>query len=85
MVIRVVLAADDPDVGATTISTTIEVNLSDPRWPAWLVDAITFQAQEGARRLRDQVVEQQAIQGHGFGADEFIPLAAVVPAAEAGR
>jgi hypothetical protein len=87
MVIRVVLAADDPEVGATTISTTIEVNISDPRWPAWLVDAVTFQAQEGARRLRDQVVEQQAIQGRGcgFGADEFIPLAAVVPAAEAGR
>jgi hypothetical protein len=85
MVIRVVLAADDPQVGATTISTTIEVNIRDPRWPAWLVDAITFQAQEGARRLRDQVVEQQAIQGGGFSADEFIPLAAVVPAAEAGR
>jgi hypothetical protein len=85
MVIRVVLAADDPEVGATTISTTIEVNIGDPRWPAWLVDAIALQAQEGARRLRDQVVEQQAIQGRGFGSDDFIPLAAVVPAAEAGR
>ena len=85
MVIRVMLAADDPESGATTIATTIEVNVDDPRWPAWLVDAVTFQAQEGARRLRDQLVEQQAIQGRGFGADEFIPLAAVVPAAQAGR
>src|SRR5207247_11346852 len=48
MVIQVLLVADDPDGAATTVSTTIEINITDPRWPAWLVDAITFQAQEGA-------------------------------------
>ncbi len=58
----------------------VEVNTADPRWPAWLVDAVTFQAQEGARKLRDQMIEQQAIAG-----DRFVPLAAVVPAAEVGR
>ena len=33
-----------------------------------------------ARTLRDQLIEQRAIAGDGF-----VPLAAVVPAAEAGR
>src|SRR5438132_2628247 len=80
MVIQVLLVADGPDGAATSVSTTIEINTTDPRWPAWLVDAITFQAQEGARRLRDQLIEQQAIAGDGF-----VPLAAVVPAAQAGR
>jgi uncharacterized alpha-E superfamily protein len=80
MVIQVLLVAEGPDAGTTTVSTTIEVNTADPRWPAWLVDAVTFQAQEGARKLRDQMIEQHAIAG-----DRFVPLAAVVPAAEAGR
>jgi uncharacterized alpha-E superfamily protein len=77
MVIEVQLAADGPDAATTTVSTTIEVNTTDPRWPAWLVDAVTFQAQEAARRLRDQMIEQRAIAGDGF-----VPLAAVVPIAE---
>ena len=80
MVIQVLLVADGPDGAATTVSTTIELNTTDPRWPVWLVDAITFQAQEGARRLRDQLIEQ-----HAIGGDGFVPLAAVVPAAGAGR
>ena len=80
MVIKLLLAADGPDAASTTVSTTIEVNTNDPRWPTWLVDAITFQAQEGARRLRNQLIEQHAIAGDGF-----VPLAAVVPAAGAGR
>src|SRR5690349_16627097 len=37
MVIEVRLAADGPDAATTTVSTTIEVNTTDPRWPAWLV------------------------------------------------
>ena len=80
MMIKVLLVADGPDAGTTTVSTTVEVNTSDPRWPAWLVDGITFQAQEAARTLRDQLIEQHTIVGDGF-----VPLAAVVPAAEAGR
>ena len=80
MVVRVVLSAEGPDAATTTVSTTIEVNTNDPRWPTWLVDALTFQAQEGARRLRDQLIGQQAIAGDGF-----VPLAAVVRAAGAGR
>ena len=80
MVIQVTLVADGPDAGTTTVSTTIELGTADPRWPTWLVDAVTFQAQEGARRLRDQLVTQQAITGDGF-----VPLAAFVPTAEVGR
>jgi uncharacterized alpha-E superfamily protein len=80
MVIQVLLVADGPDAATTTVSTTIQLATADPRWPAWLVDTVTLQAQEGARRLRDQLVEQKAITGDGF-----VPLAAVVPAAEVGR
>jgi len=79
MVIQLLLVAEGSDAATTTVTTTIEVNITDPRWPAWLVDAITSQAREGARRLRDQLVEQAALPGDGF-----VPLAAVVPAAEAG-
>jgi hypothetical protein len=80
MVIQLLLAADGPDVTATTVSTTIEVNTADPRWPTWLVDAITFQAEEAARRLRDRMIPQLSL-----GGDGSVPLAAVVPAAEGGR
>jgi hypothetical protein len=80
MVIQVLVVADDPDAGSSTISSTIEVNTTDPRWPAWFVDAITHQAQENARRLRDQLVVQQAESGDGY-----VPLAAAVPTAAAGR
>jgi hypothetical protein len=84
MVIQVVLVADDPQGGSTSVSTTVEVNTADPRWPTWLLDGITFQAQEGARRLRDQLMAQPAIMENGRG-DGFVPLAAVVPAVESGR
>ncbi|HLY38575.1 MAG TPA: hypothetical protein VKU61_11100 [Candidatus Binatia bacterium] len=80
MVIQLLVAAEGPDAAGTTVSTTIEVNTTDPRWPTWLVDAVTFRAQEAARRLRDQLIEQRAI-----ASDDFVPLATVVPAAEAGR
>jgi hypothetical protein len=80
MLVRMLLAAEGPDTATTMVSSSIVVNTTDPRWPAWLVDAITYQAEEGARRLRDQLIAEQAIPGDGF-----VPLAAVVPAAEAGR
>ena len=80
MVIQVLLVAESPDAKTTTVSTTIEVNTADPRWPTWLLDAVTFRAQEAARRLRDQLIEQRAI-----ASDDFVPLATLVPAAEAGR
>jgi len=83
--IQLVLVADDPETGPTTVSTTLEVNTADPRWPTWLVDGITFQAQEGARRLREQLSAQPAIQASSAAATGFVPLAAVVPAAGSGR
>ena len=85
MVIQVVLVAEDPETGSTTVSTTLDVNTADPRWPAWLVDGVTFQAQEGARRLREHMMAQPAIQAQGLGGDGFVPLAAVVPVAGSGR
>ncbi len=80
MTVQMVLVADGPDTVTTTVSTTIEVNITDPRWPAWLVDAVTYRAQEAARQLRDQMIEQRAITGDGF-----VPLAKIVPAVQAGR
>lgn len=80
MVIQVLLVADGPDAGTTTVSRTIEVNTTDPRWPAWLVDSVTHQAQEAARRLRDRVIEQQTT-----ASESFVSLASVVPADAAGR
>jgi hypothetical protein len=69
------VAGDDADI---TISTEIQLDTGDPRWPARLVDTITIQAQEGARALRDQLFTQQALPSDGF-----VPLAAVVLAAHA--
>jgi hypothetical protein len=83
VVIQVLLVADDP--GQTTVSTSITVDAADPRWPTWLVDTVTDQAEEGARRLRDELVGQQAIHGSGALRDGFVPLAAVVPALLPGR
>jgi hypothetical protein len=80
MVIQVLLVAEDSEAGETSVTTSFAVDTADPRWPAWLVGTIASQAEEGARRLRDQLVVQQAIPGDGF-----VPLACVVPAAEIGR
>jgi hypothetical protein len=80
MVIRVLLDADGPDAATAAVSTTVEINATDPRWPAWFVEAVAFQAEEAARRLRDEILAQQAITDDGPA-----PLAAVAPAAGAGR
>ena len=76
MVIQLLLSAGDTDAEQIAVSTTIEVNTRDPRWPAQFVDAVTYRAEEGARRLREQLVDQRALPGGGF-----VPLAAVVPVA----
>jgi hypothetical protein len=90
MVIQLLLATDDPAGHEMTVSTRVEVNTADPRWPAWLVEAVTFQAQASARRLRDDLIAQQAIRSDGAAGDDgvdahVVPLTAVVPAAQAGR
>lgn len=77
MVIQLNLVAGD-DAGGITVSTEIQLDTRDPRWPARLVDTVAIQAQEGARALRDQLFSQQALPSDGF-----VPLAAVVPAADA--
>jgi hypothetical protein len=84
MVIEVLLVADDEGAGTTSVSTTIAVDTGDPRWPARIVDAVTLQAQEGARRLRDQLAAERAIPAD-LTAAAFVPLAVVVPVADHGR
>ena len=89
MVIRLLLATDDLIGRETTVSTSIEVNTADPRWPAWFVEAVTFQAQESARHLRDDLLAQQTMQDGTPGGDDadghVASLAAIVPAAWVGR
>jgi hypothetical protein len=84
MIIEVLLVADDHTAGTTTVSTSIAVNTTDPRWRARIVDEVTLQAQEGARRLRDQLAAERAIPTDLAEAG-FMPLAALVPVAEARR
>jgi len=80
VVISIQLVAGDLTDQQISVSTTIQIPTGDAHWQTWLVDCVTTQAQEGARRLRDQLVAQQALPGIGF-----VPLAAVVPSADAGR
>jgi hypothetical protein len=75
------LVVDDPDGGSTTVSTTLDVNVTDPRWTARLVDEVTIRAQDGARHLREYLAAQPAIQAASEAQSTFVPLAAVVPAA----
>ncbi len=84
VVIRIELAADDVASEHITVSTALRIDTGDPRWPTWLVEYVTIQAEEGARRLREQLIAQQAT-GIEAPATRFIPLAAVVPAAQPGR
>ena len=72
--------ASGPVRARVTVSTTLEIDLDDPRWQAWLVDSVAGQAKEGARQLRDELIAQQGLPVTGF-----VPLCAVLPAAGAGR
>jgi hypothetical protein len=85
VVIEVLLVAEDDEAGTTSVSTTLAVNTADPRWPARIVDAVTLRAQEGARQLRDQLAAERAIPMDVSADAAFVPLAALVPIAEAGR
>jgi hypothetical protein len=55
MLIQVVLIARSGAADMTSVSTTVEVDRADPRWPGSLVDTVTAQAHEGACRLREQL------------------------------
>ncbi len=81
MKISILLSAGDTDADdGISVSTTLEIDLDDPRWQAWLVDSVAGQAKEGARQLRDEIIMQQGLPVTGF-----VPLCAVLPAAGAGR
>jgi hypothetical protein len=81
VVIRIDLVAGDPE-RQITVSTTLEINPTpgDSRWQALLVDSVTSQAHEGARRLRDQLIAQRALPAGGF-----VPLAPLVPTVDSTR
>jgi hypothetical protein len=85
MMIEVMLVADDDAGDSTTVTTTVQVDLTAPGWPTRLVDTVTCRAEEGARRLRDHLAAERAIPGQASSATAFVPLAAVVPTAGIGR
>jgi hypothetical protein len=85
MKIEVMLVAGDAAGDSTTVATTIQIDLTAPGWPTRLVDTVTCRAEEGARRLRDQLASERAIPGQASAAAAFVPLAAVVPTADSGR
>ena len=74
MVIKIDLMTDETADEQIAVSTTIEVHPDDPRWSARLVEAVTTQAEEGARRLCEQLAATVT------PPPRFLPLAAVVPA-----
>ena len=75
MVVTINLVTDD-DTAADQIavSTSVEIHPGDPRWQARLVDAVTTQAEEGARRLVEQLDVLLPT-----ASKRFLPLAAIVP------
>jgi hypothetical protein len=78
MVVRLLLVATEPAADQVAVSSSVEVDTGDPLWNFHLVDAITRQAQHGARflgeHMRDAVPEPVA-------APDFIPLAMLIPRA----
>ena len=81
LTVQLMLVVDDPDGGSTTVSTTLDVDITDRRWTARLVDEVTIRAQDGARRLREHLAVQPVIQAGSEAQSSFVPLAAIVPAA----
>ena len=75
MVVQINLVTDaDTAADQIAVSTSVEIHSGDPRWQARLVDAVMLQAEEGARRLVEQldIVLPTA-------SKRFLPLAAIVP------
>jgi len=80
VVIRLSLTADDHDDQGVTVSTSFRVDPSAAHWQAQLVHTVVTQAEEGARRLADQLAPR-----HSLPPCDFIPLAALVPVADSAR
>jgi len=70
--IQVILIAGNPTAAQVSVSTAIDVDISDPRWVSDLVEAVTFQAKEGARQLSTYLLEARR------PPTDFVPLAAFV-------
>ena len=81
MVVQINLVTDAGTVSEQiSVSTSVEVHPGDSRWQARLVDAVTLQAEEGARRLVEQLnVLLPAPKAR------FLPLASIVPSVDVPR
>lgn len=80
MRIELMLAGSANVNGATTVSTTLDIDTGDPRWPLRLVDAVVAQASEAARHLADEIAGT-SLTAPGARPSSFVPLAAVLPVA----
>jgi hypothetical protein len=83
MKVDVMLVANGGD-GSTSVSTTIDLDVTDADWRTKLVDAVTIQAHEGAQCLRDQLGHTSA-PAPARARPGFTPLAQVLPMAIARR
>lgn len=81
MVVQISLVTDDGAVSEQiSVSTSVEIHPGDSRWQARFVDAVTLQAEEGARRM----VEQLNLLLPAPKA-RFLPLASIVPSIDVPR
>ena len=76
MIIQISLAAGKKQGTGSQVEvgTAMKIDTSDPRWQTALVDSITSQAQEGAKRLVTQLAPPLPV-----SEPNFVPLADIVP------
>jgi len=76
MIVHISLAAGKQQGTGSEVEvgTAMKIDTNDPRWRTALVDSITSQAQEGARRLVSQLSPSLPV-----AEPHFVPLADIVP------
>ena len=80
MVVQINLVTDgDTAAKQIAVSTAVEIHPDHPHWQARLVDAVMLQAEEGARRLVEQLDPFLPT------VKRFLPLAAIVPSIDVPR
>jgi hypothetical protein len=75
------IASEDAEVAS--VSTTLDIDLRSRHWASDLVAAVTAQAHEGGRRLRDQLLDRALLAATGEDEPEFVPLTMLVAPATA--
>ena len=74
MVVKILLVTDDASNDQVEVASRVQVDTEDPGWRSALLDAVAYQAREGARHLQAQLALPSAPASRGF-----VPLASLVP------